>query len=597
MITTKELETIFESLEPVEFGSWVSEVERSLFIPESNEFWSLYRTPFFASVFQWMENAETEEICIVIPSQIGKSELLKALAMEYAKRYSSSLVLYYCPTDNDATTFVNKKLMPSVEESPDYFNLVKKGKHGNVERTALTKNCVRFANGSEILVLGTNSNSALVSKTSPCVIMDEYSGMKNGARGDVYELAKNRTAAYSYRNRKVIAASTPGEADQNIDKLYKAFKRYTWEVPCPHCGTFQYLDFNNLKWDRPENHSDAIISSMLDSGTIPVYYECPHCQGHITEKEKYVIMNRGRLVVNGNEHLSELKVALHLNGLYSSEKWSKLASLFELTRDDIEAKKVFTNQRLAAPWEENEKTKTLRISSIATLPIERGTAPENTYKIVAGMDVQHNRFYTSIMAYTMDNKVHLIDWTEMPFNFDNPTDPDSYPFHLLDRTYNGHEVDMIMLDTGDNTESLKELASQLSRCTRIKGMESLNDPTRYHYIGKQAGLLMIPRHNTNELIEDLIRTKRFTIPANVQREDPFFTHITNVIKDGTKYRDKTKGCRRDWRDACRYALSYMWMCDFKGEVSSINYQKENKELIERMERESLANLESMCSAW
>lgn len=599
MIAASEFDSLIDCLEPIEYPNWSLSVEESLYVPEVQGFYSLYKTPFFRPVFEWMEREDVTEIAIMIPSQIGKSELLKAVAMEYAKRYSGKLVLYYCPTDSDSTTFVSKKLMPSVEESPDFFDLVKKGKHGNVERTALTKNSVKFTNGSEIRVLGTGSNSALVSKTSPLVILDEFSGMKDSARGDIYELAKNRTASVSYGNRKVIAASTPLGANQNIHKLYQESKQFTWVVPCPSCGVFQFLAFENLKWQDQGTESNVKFANRLLSGQIDVFYECPHCKHQLREKEKLVTLNKGKLECVGNHDLSDTKLALHVNGLYSVTPWNELASLYIKTLDDVMQKQVFTNQRLAAPWEESEKTRRLRKNSIEIADIPRGEAPADTYKIVAGMDVQGDHFYTVILAYTMSHKVHVIDWTKMPFDPYFPDNPNSYPFRLLERNWNGHELDMIMLDTGNgnHTQALYQLAGALSRCTPIKGYERAKYDGQYHFIGKKAGLILVPRHNTNELFEELVRYKRFTIPNNLLDEpttdDDLLLHFTNVIRNGDKFEDIKKGARVDWRDATRYALSYMWMCEFKDLVDSELYRRENEAEIAKKRSATIQGFRSL----
>ena len=407
--------------------------------------------------------------------------------------------------------------------------------------------------------------------------------MKENIGGDLINMAKTRTTAESYGNRKVIASSTPLEVNESIHKLHTQCRQYTWEVPCPKCNKYQFLSFENFRWEKPDKDvSNIVFSDMLKSGTLKTYYECPHCQHKMYENEKAMLLNAGRMACSGNEHLSNTQISIHLNGLYSLRPWNEIAGLFIEALTDLEKMKEFRQQVLASPWEESIKTKSLKISSIKRSIYPRKVIPTDTYRLVAGIDVQHNRFYYTLLAYTTSKEIHLVDWSEEPFDPEDPYNPDSFPFKLLEKDFgNGMKVESIMLDTGDQTLITMELARRLSRCKPIKGFAKSRYSNQYHQLSKnQSDLILVPLYDTNELLETLITSKAFCVPVGLDTNEEIFEHLTNVVKRGDKYVDKTKGARTDYRDCIRYALSYIMMNDFAGELDQVEYERVHRKEID-----------------
>ena len=61
---------------------------------------------------------------------------------------------------------------------------------------------------------------------------------------------KKRTETFE-RDRKRLWTSTPSIAGHcRITLMYEASDKRRRYVPCPHCGAFQILTFDALKWDN-----------------------------------------------------------------------------------------------------------------------------------------------------------------------------------------------------------------------------------------------------------------------------------------------------------------------------------------------------------
>ena len=595
MITEQELTELFDAFDIEEYKGFATEIETNLYIPESGKQYTLWQTPFFRFILDNIHNEDIETIGLMLPSQIGKSQLLTAIAIEYAREHANTFILYYCPSGDSAIELASKKLIPAVTQSTAYFDLVRRCKNGELDESGITRNSVALINGSEIKVLGAGGKTSMVSKTSPLVILDEYARMKSLAKnaGDILSMATTRTTSVSYGNKKVIAASTPLEANETIHKLHMTSKQYSWEIPCPHCQTYQTLDFVNLKWKKPEEEiSNIRLANKLESGAIPVFYECPHCHGTFNETQKLNILNRGRIVCTGNDDLSNKSISLSLNGLYGITKWESLAGKFIRAQDDPEKMREFKNQTLAAPWEETAKTRKLKIESIAVSDHNKGQLPADTYKIIAGIDVQDNRFYSVVLAITWDKKIYVVDWEMPSFNLEDPYNPDSYPFLLESRYYDGQEVEMMALDTGDNTSVTYALSQTLNRCQPIKGYPRSRYGNQLSFKSTKQNLLLVHLQETNDFLENLILQKRFLIPKDMTENDDYLKHLANVVKRNGQYIDRHGSARTDYRDATRYALALIDYIKVFDEIDGEILEKERAKSREEQEKNAINALTS-----
>mgnify|MGYP003345616019 FL=1 len=121
--------------------------------------------------------------------------------------------------------------------------------------------------GGVLILTGANSAVGLRSMPIRYLFLDEIDGYPDDAasEGDPVNLAIQRTATFS--NRKIFMISTP--TIKNYSRIETAFlegdQRYYY-VPCPNCGEFQILKWQNVKWPKgdPEN----------------AYYECKKCKSH-----------------------------------------------------------------------------------------------------------------------------------------------------------------------------------------------------------------------------------------------------------------------------------------------------------------------------
>ncbi len=163
--------------------------------------------------------------------------------------------------------------------------------------------------------------------------------MMQTSEGDPVNLAIQRTATFS--NRKIFMISTP--TIKNYSRIETAFlegdQRYYY-VPCPDCGEFQILKWQNVKWPKgdPEN----------------AYYECKKCKSHWQDHQKAEILKNGKWIATAS-NTDKKVVSFHLSSLYSPHgwvSWGDIAKEFSEVHKDPPRLKVWTNTKLAETWED-----------------------------------------------------------------------------------------------------------------------------------------------------------------------------------------------------------------------------------------------------
>ena len=345
--------------------------------------WSNSVTPYLVGIMDEFNNYETEEIIFCKCTQLGGTEAAQNIVGYIVSQDPSPTMIVY-PTDTLAKSVSENRLKPMFRSTPE---IAKKFD----ENSSLLE--LQF-DGMYISLVGSNSPANLASKPIRFLIMDEvdkYPGASN-KEADPIKLARKRTK--TFHNRKIYITSTPTLKTGHIWKAKEnADIEKHYFVPCPHCGEYIELKFQNIRFPDDKDMSYA------DRAEFAVYV-CQECGCVITDNDKHTILHRGewRAVRHNTKYVR--KVAFWINTLYSPfVRWADIAKEFLSTKDDPEEFQNFVNSWLAEPWEDTK----LRTS--ADLVMERQTElpayvlPSWTKLLTAGVDVQETSVYWVIRAW------------------------------------------------------------------------------------------------------------------------------------------------------------------------------------------------------
>jgi len=584
VLSNNEIAKLLESLTFVDYVSFSDLIEESIYLPKQvsdsrSGYYSFYYTPFFKFIAAAILNRKIEQIGIMCPSQIGKSQLLCNIALVWAL-INPSTVLYYMPSQEDADTFCKTKVIPTILASPDLSKLLVHTQNDKIRKEALTKSEIVFSNGSRILFLGTQSKGSFIGKTAPLVILDELDRIPvSKVYGDPIDRAWQRTASYAGRNRKLVTASTVTTKDVGIEAFTAKSKVYQWGISCPECHTVFTPGWQDLKWAKVDHPKDE-IALMLRSGVIRPYLQCPHCPNHIEEKDKYKYFNGGTPVVIENDHIGDSRISLKINGLYNLQSWGELASQFLLSYGDKNKFLQFKQEILCEPDEDIYSSKgneeELRTSET---PFQKIDSSIN--QLVAGIDVQGDRCYYVVLGLCGDYQYKVIDWGELhigPVEMmatlrENEYQDIDNPERLL-------KIDWIGIDTRGYRPD--EVLKFIHECDNILGFFGVSSKQSAMAKVAKDGRYNVEHTISNDALKRSMDKKELAFPKD--GGDPaIFKHIGNEVEDTAirqgravrVYRSRWDKARVDYRDCLRYCYVLIDLFDLNHPIEETQLVQAN----------------------
>jgi phage terminase large subunit GpA-like protein len=401
--------------------------------------WDTMTVPYMKFIMDCLNDEYIKEINLLKCTQIAGTEGLLNM-VGYVIDEDPARILYVLPDDDICKDFSDLRLQKMLENCPTlaekFYDTQSKDK------------LLKFKGG--FLIFGSAQSPAkLASWSVRYVFFDEIDKypMWSGREASPLKLAEERT-----KNRigsKIVKVSTPTLKTGAIWKAYeKSDVRYSFHVPCPHCGHKQTFKLGQIKWPKTEDGKYDITVVRQSA-----YYECKHCKGRIDDRHKPSMLRAGKWVPQNQIAGKARSVAFHINSIYSPWlTFGDVAAEFLASKDDPGAMMNFVNSWLGETWE--DKAATLDSSKVlekqSNLP--ESVVPDYTQLLVGGVDVQKGYMYWTIRAWgakqTTQNIAHGIveTWDDLEFIM-NKRWPDT----------NGEakwQVNLCAIDSGYNAEEV-----------------------------------------------------------------------------------------------------------------------------------------------
>ncbi len=326
-----------------------------------------------------------QEVWIRACSQIGKTELVLNVAGYFAHQ-DPSPVLMVQPTIEMAESFSKERLAPMVRDTPVLRDLLPDPKSRNSGNTLRKK---EFPGGYWQLA-GANSPAGLAMRPIRILLLDEQDRYPQsaGAEGDVFSIAKKRTA--TFWNRLIIVVSSPTEKGlSRIEAGEAQTDQRRYYVTCPHCGHAQILTWAHVVWDKTPEHRP-------DTAAI----QCEACKTRWTEGERQSAIRQAmRQGWRATRRADRPGIAgFHLSELVSMWRTPvDMAYDWLAAQGDTERLKTFVNTSLgesfSIPADELDPLGYFKRRELYPHVIPNGS------HLTAAVDVQDNRLELEIVAW------------------------------------------------------------------------------------------------------------------------------------------------------------------------------------------------------
>jgi phage terminase large subunit GpA-like protein len=355
--------------------------------------WHTSRTPYLKGIMDAFTDPEVERITIMKATQLGVTECLLNM-LGYCIDEDPGPAMFVSPRETDAKALNKNRVQPMLNLSESLI-MHKTGNLHDIGQVQLRLDrMIAYFSWAY-------SPAELAQRAIRYLFLDETDKYPkfSGKEADPIKLSTERTR--TYWNRKIVEDSTPTTREGFIFKSYEASYKYMFHVPCPRCGEYQVLCFEQIKFPKDERDPEKIQKNRL------AWYECIKCKKRLEEKDKQRMVNKGKWIpdiINKEGFVSRRHVGFWL-GCYVSPwlTFSEIAAEFLRSKDYIESLMNFVNSWQANIWEEKiEETKPDQLR-MKELNYPANIIPVGGIILLGSVDVQEEKnklyFITIIRAW------------------------------------------------------------------------------------------------------------------------------------------------------------------------------------------------------
>ena len=423
-------------------------------------------------------------------AQLGKSTAIENW-FGYIVDQAPGSMMIVLPTLEEAVKFNRVKLGPTIDASPRIAHKVLPV--NSRDEQGSTTSFKRYAGGfCQIVNAGSSKGLQMVS--IKYLAMDEVTGYPKDVdgRGSPRDQARARQKMYGDL-AKEWQGSTPGiEGECAITADFLAGDQRYLYVPCPHCRTFQALEFPQLRGPGTDG----------DGADEPAHFRCIACDGRILDGHKPEIMPAARWIArrvrDGEPPVPETIAAgeidrwqcdpcegrcrdwqpsYHLWAAYAPrERFADIWSRWQEAQGDTTKLRVFSQQDLAEPYDpggvsiDYEKI----VDATRAEGIGSRAVPAWGGMLVSAADVQGYGIKWAVYALGPGDQACLIDREIFEGSPEQSDEPWIALADALGRRYptaGGGEkgIDVSGVDSGFATDRVYKFCASRPNCLALDG--------------------------------------------------------------------------------------------------------------------------------
>lgn len=429
------------------------------------------RTPYLKEIMDSLSaESDVEKVIFMKGAQVGGTEAGNNW-IGYIIDRAPGPMLVVQPTVEMGKRWSKGRLAPLIDDTKVLKEKIRNPRSRDSGNTVQSK---EFP-GGVVTITGANSAVGLRSMPVKYLFLDEIDAYPPdvGSEGDPVNLAIKRTDTFS--KRKIFLVSTP--TIKGLSRIEKEFmetdQRYFF-VPCPYCGHYQILRWENINYDS----------------NFETTYICEECKRHIEESYKTGMLKKGEWRAT-KESSNPKTVGFHLSSLYSPLgwlSWEACARGYEEAKKDDLRLKAWTNTTLGIPWEDKGDAPDWTVIFSRRESYRIGIVPIGAYILTAGVDVQNDRLELEIVGWGENNESWSVDYRVI---YGGPGDEKTWTqlSKILEESFESEDgkprkISMLAVDSGFATSEVYAWVRKQSAYSvmAVKGQENLaipiNGPTR-----------------------------------------------------------------------------------------------------------------------
>lgn len=411
--------------------------------------WKTTRTPYLREVMDCL-SATSPVVSVVFckGAQVGGTECGNNW-IGYVISHAPGPMLCLMPTDKTAEGNVRTRIDPLIDSSPEVRAKVPKRGSKEGGNTLDRKDFP----GGVLNIRGANAPANLRSLPIRFLFLDEVDAyaLDLDGEGDPISLAQVRARTYGAVRKEFMVSTPTVEGRSRIWSAFEQTDQRYYFVPCPHCGAFQIIKWERIKW------ADEVSAPFLV------------CELHgcvIEERHKPRMLAAGEW--RATEECSDPTTrGYHISALYSPLGWYS----WKQARDDfLKAKrekntaqlKTWVNTTLGECWAEKGESPPWEALYARREPYDRNHVPAGGLVLTASVDVQRDRLELELRAWgprleswSIDHRVFpgdpsRLDGDRSPWPHLDAVLSESWPHELGGRI----SITCMAVDSSDQTQTV-----------------------------------------------------------------------------------------------------------------------------------------------
>jgi len=469
---------VWEAWEPppdVSLSNWAEEYR--WLSPEASAQpgkWHSHR--YQREILDTIADNQHQRIIFMASSQVSKTEMILNL-IGYHIHIDPCPILIIQPNIDVAMAFSKDRVSPMLRDSPALAGIIR-GNRGAHTLEATTSNTIlhRTFPGGHLTIGGSNSPATFAARPIRLFVGDELDRweMSAGKEGDQVTLGEKRTTTFQY-DRKIFLCSTPGiKGISRIEREYEASDKRRLYVPCPECGTFQVLLWDNFVIPYQENKSGE---KTYDPEA--AHFMCTSCSQKIEHDAKEGMME----VCDWRAEKPEIDIAgFWLWEAYSPwSTWYDIASAFLVAKDaGTEKLKTFVNTTRGESWEERGVVPKWEIIKNRADNRESWTVPHGVLFLTAGADLQGDRAEISVYGWGVEEEAwhigHKVIFGDIQSDLFWEQVKEFFSMEFAQPTRNRkHRILNACFDSGHAKNMVYRFTRSMEQVKAIKGSSNFGD--------------------------------------------------------------------------------------------------------------------------
>lgn len=369
---------------------------------------SFDNAPYQRGMLDVIKEPGVRRVDYMTGAQLGKTTVQQCITGYFIAHEPRSQILVQ-PTQGDVQTFLETKLRPMLDANPAISSKMAKQRG----REGVNNSRIISYIGGWLMFSWAGSPKTLRGRSAPITQADEVDGMDATPEGDPVELLTQRAATFGDQALNTRSSTPTIKGASRIETGFLEGDQRRFYVPCPDCGTGQFLKWPNVLWTGRQSAGIDDAENDLGAEHQPdtAAYTCEACGVLWDDGQRIAAIRNAEALGHGWKAAKPFKGHASFHAPEMLSTFRRLRDIVQSYLDKLAAGDMqsFVNVSLAETYEE-KGDKADPNSLMQRREQYAAQVPMGGVWLGAGVDAQADRLEVQIVAYGVGEESWRVDY-------------------------------------------------------------------------------------------------------------------------------------------------------------------------------------------